>query len=709
MTGAVEEWVGARVGIERLLRPRSVAVVGASDKPGALGASVIANLDRNGFAGEVYPINPNRETIAGRPCLPHIAELPDGVDVAVLAIPRAGVLPAVRELAARGVGAAVIFSAGFAEGGEAGLAEQQEIAAIAAEAGMVIEGPNCLGLVNHLSGAPLTFVETRVSPPAPGQRGIGIVSQSGAMAAVLGTVFQARDLGLTVSVSTGNEAASGVEDYVEWLVEEPGTQVIAMIVEQFRKPARFLAAARAAHAAGKTIVLLHPGRSGAARESAATHTGAMAGDYDLMRLLVAGAGVVFAETLEELADIAEIAARCPMLPEAGVAVLGESGAFKALMLDLAENLALSLPALGDADSPALRAALPDFVGVSNPLDMTAQGLVEPDLYARTLTALLGDARIGTVVMGIIQTDPVTTGIKVPPLLRALGEGAGKAVIFAGLDEGAPIPAADVAALRALSVPYFPSPERALRAVARLVARTAPVMTDDAAGPMLDLPMAGGVVPEYCAKALLAKAAFVFPVAQLATDMAGAQAAAAAIGYPVVLKAQSPQLSHKSDAGGVAVGIADVGALAAAWERMTADVGAYLPGVALDGILVEAMGARGLEMIVGARRDPDWGAAVLVGFGGVQAEILKDVTLVAPGTTREKIVAAIRGLRSGALLDGWRGGPRLDVDALAALVERLAAVMQANADVREIDLNPVILYPQGQGAVALDALMLVDPA
>ena len=709
MTGAVEEWVGARVGIERLLRPRSVAVVGASDKPGALGASVIANLDRNGFAGEVYPINPNRETIAGRPCLPHIAELPDGVDVAVLAIPRAGVLPAVRELAPRGVGAAVIFSAGFAEGGEAGLAEQQEIAAIAAEAGMVIEGPNCLGLVNHLSGAPLTFVETRVSPPAPGQRGIGIVSQSGAMAAVLGTVFQARDLGLTVSVSTGNEAASGVEDYVEWLVEEPGTQVIAMIVEQFRKPARFLAAARAAHAAGKTIVLLHPGRSGAARESAATHTGAMAGDYDLMRLLVAGAGVVFAETLEELADIAEIAARCPMLPEAGVAVLGESGAFKALMLDLAENLALSLPALGDADSPALRAALPDFVGVSNPLDMTAQGLVEPDLYARTLTALLGDARIGTVVMGIIQTDPVTTGIKVPPLLRALGEGAGKAVIFAGLDEGAPIPAADVAALRALSVPYFPSPERALRAVARLVARTAPVMTDDAAGPMLDLPMAGGVVPEYCAKALLAKAAFVFPVAQLATDMAGAQAAAAAIGYPVVLKAQSPQLSHKSDAGGVAVGIADVGALAAAWERMTADVGAYLPGVALDGILVEAMGARGLETIVGARRDPDWGAAVLVGFGGVQAEILKDVTLVAPGTTREKIVAAIRGLRSGALLDGWRGGPRLDVDALAALVERLAAVMQANADVREIDLNPVILYPQGQGAVALDALMLVDPA
>ncbi|RZM37653.1 MAG: CoA-binding protein [Sphingomonas sp.] len=712
MTVAAEERVAVRPGIERLLGPRSVAVVGASDKPGALGASVIANLDRNGFAGAVYPINPNRATIAGRPCLPDIAALPDGVDVAVLAIPRAGVLPAVRALAARGVGAAVIFSAGFAEGGEAGLAEQREIAAVAADAGMVIEGPNCLGLVNHLTGAPLTFVETRVSPPAAGRRGIGIVSQSGAMAAVLGTVFQARELGLTVSVSTGNEAASGVEDYVEWLVGEPATQVIAMIVEQFRHPARFLAAARAAHAKGKTIVLLHPGKSGAARESAATHTGAMAGDYDLMRLLVGQAGVVFAETLEELGDIAEIAARCPVLPESGVAVLGESGAFKALMLDLAEDLALPLPLLDDTNAPALRAALPEFVGVSNPLDMTAQGLVDPDLYARTLSALLGDERIGTVLIGIIQTDPVTTGIKVPPLLRALDErdgghgGGGKAVIFAGLDEGAPIPPAEIAALRERGVPCFPSSERALRAVARLASLGVETARTGVAATALDLPEAGGVIPEHRAKALLASAGFAFPTARLVTTVAAAQAAAAAIGYPVVLKAQSPQLSHKSDAGGVAVGIADADALAAAWARMDADVARHLRGVALDGILVEAMGARGLEMIIGARRDPDWGAAVLVGFGGVQAEVLKDVALIAPGMTRAAIVAAIRRLRSAALLNGWRGTPALDVEALAALVERLAGVMDASPRILEVDLNPVILYPEGQGAVALDALMLV---
>jgi acyl-CoA synthetase (NDP forming) len=261
------------------------------------------------------------------------------VDVAVLAIPRAGVLDAVRGLAARKVGGVVIFSAGFAEGGEEGLAEQREIARLAAGAGMVVEGPNCLGMVNYVDRIPLTFVEVDAVPPA-GRRAVGIVSQSGAMAAVLGTTLLARECGVSYSVSTGNEAASGVEDFVDWLVDDPHTHAIAMIVEQFRKPQAFLAAARRAHAAGKPVVLLHPGKSSAARESAATHTGAMAGDYKLMRAMVARAGVIFAETLEELADIAEIAARCPILPSGQTAVLGESGAFKALTLDLAEELGL---------------------------------------------------------------------------------------------------------------------------------------------------------------------------------------------------------------------------------------------------------------------------------------------------------------------------------------------------------------------------------
>jgi acyl-CoA synthetase (NDP forming) len=695
--------------IARLLRPRSVAIVGASDKPGALGAAVLANLDRHRFDGAVHLINPRREEIGGRRCLPSIAALPDGVDVAVLAIPRAGVLDAVRELAARGVGAAVIFSAGFAEGGAAGLAEQAEIGRIAREAGMVVEGPNCLGMVNHPDGVPLTFVETVATPPAPGRAGIGIVSQSGAMAAVLGTVFAARGLGLTFSVSTGNEASSGVEDYVDYLVGEPGTRVIAMIVEQFRQPRRFLAAARAAQAAGKTIVLLHPGTSSAARESAATHTGAMAGDHAVMRLLVRQAGVVLAETLEELSDVAEIALRCPRPPAGGTAVLGESGAFKALMLDLAEVLDLPLAALGDDTAPALRAALPEFVAVSNPLDLTAQGLVDPELYTRTLAALFADDRVGTILIGLIQTDPVTMAIKLPPILTALGDGADKPVIYAGLDEGAPIGEEAITALRARGVPCFPSSERALRAIARLVDAAAPTARVPAAAVALALPEAGGVIPEHAAKALLAPCGFAFPPSRLATSRDAACAAAEALGYPVVLKAQSAALSHKSDAGGVILNLPDSAAVAAGWDRMVADVGRHRPGVALDGILVEAMGARGTEMIVGARNDPDWGPVILAGFGGVQAEVLKDVQLFAPTMTHAQVIAGLRRLKAAALLDGWRGAPALDVGALADLVLRLADVMVANPRIREVDLNPVILHPIGasSSAVALDALIALE--
>ena len=344
--------------LDRLLRPRSVVIVGASDKPGALGASVLSNLSRNGFAGDIHLINPKRAEIGGRPCLPSVDALPEGVDAAVLAIPRAAVLDTVKALAARRVGAAIIFSAGFAEGGEQGLAEQHEIGRIAAQSGMIVEGPNCLGMTNFIDRVPLTFVETDAVPLGD-RKGIGIVSQSGAMACVLGTTLASRDLGLSFSVSTGNEAASSVEDYVDYLLDDDATQVIAMIVEQFRKPRRFLAAARRARTLGKTIVLLHPGKSSAARESAATHTGAMAGDYQLMRAKVERAGVIVAETLEELGDIAEIALRCPAVPATGVAVLGESGAFKALTLDLCEGLALDLPQVDDGNAPALRAALPD--------------------------------------------------------------------------------------------------------------------------------------------------------------------------------------------------------------------------------------------------------------------------------------------------------------------------------------------------------------
>jgi acyl-CoA synthetase (NDP forming) len=703
----------ARTPVQRLLDPASIAIVGASPTPGALGASVLANLERNGYAGQIHLINPKREEIGGRPCLSSIERLPDGVDVAILAIPQPAVLDAVRALATRGVGAVVIFSAGFAEAGEEGQAQQREIARIADAAGMLVEGPNCLGCINYLERIPLTFIEAEISLEQAArnraQPAIGILSQSGAMMTVLNTTLASRDLPLSYAISTGNEAASHIEDYVEFLLDHPGTRVIAMIAEQFRQPRRLLALARRARVAGKRLVLLHPGKSNAARESAATHTGALAGDYQVMRTLVERAGVVLAETLEELGDIAEIALRCPRLPAAGTAILGESGAFKALCLDLCEDLGLALPALHNDDAPALRAAMPAFVAVSNPLDLTAQGLVDPDIYYRTLSALFEDTRFASIVVGLIQTDPVTCAIKLPPVLRAMRElRPDKPVICAGLDEGAVVPAEYIAQLRELGVPYFPSTERALRAVRRLAALAErDVAEADAASPPVVLPVQGGVVPEYRAKALLGPLGIAFARGELAVTLEQAQLIAARIGYPVALKVQSVELGHKSDVGGVILGLGDDAALAQGWQRLHANLALHAPDAPLEGVLVEAMGERGMEMIVGARHDPQWGPVILVGFGGVTAEVIRDVRLLPPDLPQASVLRELDRLKGAALLHGHRGAPALDVGALADLVVRLGALLRSQPRIREIDLNPVVVYPQGRGVLALDALMLLD--
>lgn len=704
-----DSFAPARNALDRLIRPRSVAILGASDKPSALGNQVLANLERHGFTGDIHLINPKRDLIAGRACLRSVADLPESVDAAVLAIPGGAVLDTIRALAARGVGAAVIFSAGFAEGGEEGLAAQRDVARIAAESGMVVEGPNCLGMTNYIDGIPLTFVQTPTER-LNGRPGIGIVSQSGAMAVVLGTTLMSKELGISISVSTGNEAASGVEDYVEYLLDDPDTRAIAMIVEQFRKPARFLALADRARAAGKLIVLLHPGRSSAARDSAATHTGAMAGDYQVMRTKVERAGVVLVDSLEELGDVVDLAIRCGPMPAGGTAVLTESGAFKALSLDLCETLDLPLPAVSTETGAALRLGLPDFIPISNPMDLTAQALVDPDLYRRTMAPLLADATFGSIVLAIIQTDAATATLKFEPIIAAIEVlSLDKPVIFAGLDDGAAVQPEYITRLRKLGVPYFPSPDRAFRALARILNAGSGNEQVPAGEPTTATLPHGGVIAEYRAKDMLAPLGIPFPQGGFATTLVEAQAVAARIGYPVVIKAQAQALSHKSDAGGVILNLADDAALADGWARLHANVAAHASDVTLDGVLVEAMGARGVELIIGARNDPDWGAVILVGFGGVQAEILQDVRLLSPDLSRDAIIAELRALKSGALFDGWRGAPALDVDAVADIIATLGQLLRGTPEIREIDLNPVVVYPTGQGAIALDALIVAAGA
>jgi acyl-CoA synthetase (NDP forming) len=689
----------------RLLSPRSVVIIGASDKPGSLGAAVLTNLESAGFAGQIHLINPKRAEIGSRPCLASVDALPYGIDVAVLAIPRGGVLEAVRGLAARGCGAAVVFSSGFAEDGPEGLVEQQELASIAHEAGMIVEGPNCLGLVNFRDHVPLTFIELPQAR-AHGSRRVGVISQSGAMAAVLATTMIAREVPLSCYISTGNEAANGVEDFLGTVLDDPETVAIGMVVEHFRQPARFLASARAARDAGKHIVLLHPGSSAAGAASAATHTGALAGDHAVMRVHCHHAGVILVDTLEELGDVVEILARATGPLQGGVGVLGESGALKAMLLDQAERHGLSLPPLTDADSPLLRAALPSFVPVSNPLDMTAQALVDPGIYGRAIEALVPDDRVGIILIPLIQTVTATSHIKFVAVLEALQRlDPAKTVVICGVDEGGEVLAQDITDLRAAGYAYLPTTERALRALAVLSHHGAQLATDtEEAKPLVGMPVSGATVPEHISKALLGARGIPFPQGELARTEAEAVLAAERLGYPVVLKAQSPHLPHKSDAGGVVLKLANAAQVEQAFQAMLARLAEARPGMMLDGILVEPMSAAGTELIVGARNDPAWGTTILIGSGGVAAELLHDVRLLPADLSVEGIAAELRQLRLAPLLDGHRGSPAGDVDAAAHIVHRLARIVAATPEIREVDLNPVVVYPTGKGAVALDALI-----
>jgi acyl-CoA synthetase (NDP forming) len=708
MTQAQSE-SGVPFAIERLLRPRSVAIVGASATKGALGASIIENLDAAGYSGMVHLVNPKRDRIGSRACLPSIDALPEDVDCVALAIPRAGVLESVQACARRKVGSIIIFAAGFAEAGEAGSQEQEEIRRIVIEHGIAVEGPNCLGMINYIDSVSLTFVSTPQQEPFDGNA-VGIVSQSGAIAAVLGVSLRHHGLPLSYSISTGNEAVCGVEDFLDFLVRDPRTQVIAMVIEQIRNPRRFLEIARGARQAGKSFVLLHPGASAEARASAATHTGALAGDYDVMRLYVQDAGVVVVDSIEELVDVTDILFRCPSARGGGAAVFAESGAFKAFSLDFCKEAGLPLRPLSEKCFAQLRSALPEFITPTNPLDITAQGLVDPDIYRRCIPPVLQDERYGSLMLAIILTDKQTSALKFPPIISALREvRPTKPVVFAALDEGAECDPAYIRELRGLGIPFFPSTERAFRALARVHAhadhtnRVAQI-PEAVSG---TTPLPAGVVPEYKSKEILAGVGVPVPEGALAQNISEAIAIAERIGFPVAIKAQSAALSHKSDLGGVVLSVRDAQTLRTTWESMSSKLSAALPDFVLDGMLVEKMSQKGVELIVGARRDPDWGHVLLVGLGGILTEAISDTRLLMPDVSCEDATEELLRLKGAKLLYGFRGLPPLDIQAAAKVISSVGAFVRANPRIRELDINPLIVYPEGKGVAALDALMIID--
>ena len=720
--------------MDRVLRPRSIAIVGASADPRSFGGFVQANLDRFAYPGALHLVSRSSAEIGGRACVKTVDELPEGIDLAVLAIPEAGVLDAIRGLAARRCHAAVLFASGYAETGDEGRAKQAELAAVAEAAGMLIVGPNCMGFTHFAAGVPVTFelLEPAMVGGAgsseslgAGHGGIGIVAQSGFMAATMRDAFLGRGLPVTCQFSTGNEASVGVEDVLGAYLADPAVRVVAVYAEQVRRPRLFLKLARQARKVGKPIVLLMPGRSERARHAAASHTGALAGDHASASVLLQREAVVVVDTLDELFDTTAVLLSHPRPAAGGVAFVTGSGAMKNIALDLADGIGLDLPALGAPTVQALAEKLPSYAVAENPLDYTTIGVRQPGLIGELVHTMAADPAVGSVLLCIPVGPVMAQRDKADHIVPALGRCPKPAVLVLTGDAG-PVEPFFLEAIRASGVPFFRSADRALRALKR-VAQYAEALeraarTDEfAARPLPDAGLPGpapanGIYPEYQGKAWLNSAGIAVPRGSLARTADEAVAIAEGLGWPVVIKAQASSLPHKSDVGGVIVGLADAAALRAGWAKLMDNLATHRPDLTLggvlssglDGVLVEAMGPRGLELVVGARNDPAWGPVVLVGLGGVWIEALRDVRLIPPDLAWPDIEVELRRLKAAPLLDGIRGAAGVDVPAVARSVASLGALMRANPAIAEIDVNPLLAYPAGSAnpVLALDALVVV---
>ncbi len=700
--------------VRHILRPRSIVIVGASADPRSFGGFVQGNLDRFGFQGALHLVSRSSEVINDRPCVKTIAELPEGIDLAVLAIPESGVVEAVKSLAERKCKAAVLFASGYSEAGVEGQQKQAELARTAANAGILLVGPNCMGFTNLAHGIPITF-EPLNARPLETLPGIGVIAQSGFMAANLRDSFLGRDIPVTTVFSTGNEVSICIEDILADLIDDPQTRVITLYVEQIRRPRVFLKLAAIARQAGKPLVLLMPGRSARAREAAQSHTGALAGDHATAMALLQREAVVVVDSLDELVDTSTILLRYPQPPVGGTAFMTGSGAMKNIALDFADDLQLDLPDLTDATVVKLKSKLPEYAVAENPLDYTTIGIRQPGLIGELVLTMLDDDRIGNMVLAIPVGPSVAQRDKADHIVPAIGR-AHKPAVLVLTGDSSPIEDFFAEAIKASGVPLFRSVDRALRALQRVAQygealqrakRSNQLRTQTVSLPK-SLP-ANGIYPEYRGKAWLAEVGVSVPAGALAQTEDEAIAIAEKIGFPVVLKAQASELPHKSEVGGVIVNVMDAPGLRSAWQQLMANIQQHRPGLILDGALVESMGPRGLELVVGAKRDPDWGAVVLVGLGGIWIEALKDVRLLPADMSVDDIAVELQRLKAATVLKGIRGAQAVDIYAIASAVAKIGAQMMGNPNIIEIDVNPLIAYPIGSNTpvLALDALVVVN--
>jgi acyl-CoA synthetase (NDP forming) len=694
--------------VENFVRPRSIAIIGFSSKPSSPGKNILANIVSNGYPAEVHLVGRSGGEADGRPVLTDIEMLPEGVDLAIFCLPGDGVADAMAACARRKVRSAIVFAAGFAEMGE--RAKQDEIARIAAEGGIALLGPNCLGYTNFIDGLHVGFVAAMKIQRMPVGRdpAFAIISHSGGLMSHIRQGLEQRDICVGYTVNTGNEAGAGIADFVDFFAQDDRINGVIVYVEEVRDPQAFLAAAARARAAGKPVLMMHPGRSAKAQEATMSHTGALAGDHAAMRAIVSRAGILFIDNVDELVDAAEILARFPKAPTKGGGVITFSGAFCAIAHDFCQEVGLDLPPLSGETEAALRAALPVFATPRNPLDLTTAPVWQPDLMRVGTKALLDDPNIGSVTISITMATPQQGINYLNAILEAL-PGNEKPFVLSLLGDRTPLPPEFVQLARDNRIIISRSADRSLRAMTRVTEYGRLLAGLGAKAPaqkFAALPAFGrGPQPEWIGKKALRALGVATPEGDLARSAEEAAQIAARIGFPVAMKAQAADLAHKTESGGVLLNIASADAARVAFDTLQANVARANASVKLDGVLVEKMSKRGLELLVGARRDPRWGPVVVIGLGGTLIEAIGDVRLLPPDLTEEAIVSEFRQLKTARLLDGFRGAPAVDVEAAARVAARIGALMMNEPSIVEVDINPLMAHAKGEGVTALDALIV----
>jgi acetyl coenzyme A synthetase (ADP forming)-like protein len=704
------EHTGEVASMRRLLQPSSIAVIGASRRPGTIGHEVLRNLLFSRFNGPIYPVNPYARHVGGVRAYPSVADLPERPDLAVITVPAEEVASAVAACGEAGAAAVVVISAGFAETGAGGREAERLLVRLARDRGMRLVGPNCMGVINTAPDVSMnaTFAP---APPEPGR--LGFLSQSGALGIAVLERARSMGLGLSSFVSVGNKADVSGNDLLQYWESDPNTDVVLLYLESFGNPRKFARIARRLSRT-KPIVAVKSGRTSGGAHAAQSHTAAAASSDIATEALFRQAGVIRVDTLPEMFDVALVLAHQPVPRGSRLAVVGNSGGPGILAADACDGAGLALATLAPRTTETLRSFTAAEASVTNPVDLIASA--DGEQYERAITAMLDDDGVDSLLA--IFTPPLVTRLEevAAAVTRAAATSTGKpvAAVFLGVGAG---PGVLPPAAGSRPVPTFPFPEPAVRALGRVAAygtwRARPdgqpaVLTGverSAAREVIDAALAAE--PDGCwlgaAEAGAVVRAYDVPAvaAMFAADADAAVAAAAELGYPVALKAAAGALVHKSDLGGVRLGLADGAQVKVAFEAM-----ADILGCSMGGALVQSMAEPGVETIVGVVQDPAFGPLIMFGLGGVATDLLGDRAFRILPLTVPDARELIESVRSAPLLAGYRGAPPADTDALCDVILRVAQLAQDLPEVAEVDLNPVLVSPAG--AVAVDVKVRVQP-